>query len=93
MGELIITNYKYLKSLEGCPKVVNRWAQIYDNPKLKSIENFPEKIDGDFLWTKNDIELTEEDIRRVCRVKGEIRLNLSLDIKKGTLYKVPFFIH
>ncbi len=69
-GNFIISNNK-LTSLKGSPMVVTKGFYCYKN-NLSSLEGCPYEVGGDFLCTHNSIEFTEEDVRAVCNVKGEI---------------------
>ena len=43
-----------------------------DNNKLTSLEGAPEKVGGSFYCYNNKAQFTEEDVRKVSNVKGEI---------------------
>ena len=60
-----------LTSLEGCPSKVNgNFNCIYN--ELTSLEGCPSKVNGDFDCSRNPGNFTEEDVRKVCDVKGKI---------------------
>ena len=68
-------DYNNLESLAGAPEKVG--GDFYcSNNNLTSLEGAPETVRGDF-WCKhnpgpNGDGFTEDDIRAVCDVKGEI---------------------
>lgn len=61
----------YLKSLAGAPEFVGRNFNCYNN-KLTSLEGCPKEVDGLFNIQDNPRKFTEEEVRAVCRVKGEV---------------------
>ncbi len=60
-----------LTSLEGSPKEVGGDFTCYNN-QLESLEGAPERVGGEFHCYNNSIEFTEEDIRSICNVEGEV---------------------
>jgi hypothetical protein len=42
------------------------------NNQLTSLEGSPKEVGGDFFCKNNKIKFTEEDVRKVCKVKGRI---------------------
>ncbi len=62
-----------LTSLEGSPKKVNGDFYCSYND-LTSLESAPEEVDGDFNCSNNKVKFTEEDVRKVCNVKGTIHV-------------------
>ena len=61
----------YLTSLEGAPEIVKGDFDCTDN-KLTSLKGAPEKVYGWFYCGKNSKKFTDEDVRKVSDVKGEI---------------------
>ena len=63
-----------LKSLKGGPTRVKGFFFCLGNKKLTSLEGFPKYIGRDLQFKRNGREFTEEEIRAVCEVKGQIFL-------------------
>ena len=67
-------NNNQLTSLEGAPKSVDGdfWC---NRNQLKSLEGAPVSVGGNF-WCKysvnNPVKFTEEQVRAICDVKGDI---------------------
>jgi hypothetical protein len=40
--------------------------------KLTSLEGAPKEVGGDFYCEGNLVDFTEEDVRAICNVKGEV---------------------
>ena len=60
-----------LTSLENCPKIViGNFYCSYNN--LTSLEGAPQKVDRHFICHSNDVKFTEEQVRAVCDVKGDV---------------------
>ena len=64
-------SFNNLKSLKGSPKEVGRNFNCSYN-KLKSLEGAPVMVRGDFYCSKNTTKFTEENVRKICGVKGNI---------------------
>jgi hypothetical protein len=60
-----------LTSLAGAPIIVGGDFYCYDN-ELKSLFGAPETVGGDFYCYNNPGNFTEEQVRAVCDVKGEV---------------------
>ena len=60
-----------LTSLVGAPKEVGESFYCTHN-KLTSLIGTPKEVRGDFYCSHNKVRFTENDVRRVCEVKGEI---------------------
>ena len=60
-----------LTSLENCPKIVNGNFYCSWN-KLTSLKGAPQKVDRHFICHSNDVKFTEEQVRAVCDVKGDV---------------------
>ena len=69
-GNFECSNNK-LTSLEGGPKEVkgNFWC---GSNKLTSLKGAPKIVNGLFDCWKNTVQFTEEDVKKVCYVWGEI---------------------
>ncbi len=62
-----------LTSLENCPKIVI--GNFYCNwNKLTSLEGAPQKVDRNFICHSNVVKFTEEQVRALCNVKGDVYL-------------------
>jgi len=60
-----------LTSLKGAPKEVGGHFYCEFN-QLISLEGAPSKVGGNFYCRYNKVQFTEEDVRKVCKVKGSI---------------------
>ena len=60
-----------LTSLQGAPKYVGGSFYCNDN-KLTSLQYAPKYVGGDFWCNNNKKKFTEEEVRAVCNVKGNI---------------------
>jgi hypothetical protein len=78
VGGNFICHYNKLTSLEGAPEKVGGYFYCNYN-KLTSLEGAPNEVDGDFYVRtnpgKNGNGFTEEDVRAVSNVKGQIRIS------------------
>lgn len=65
-------NCKNLESLKGAPKEVGSdfWCNNCSN--LKSLEGCPKKVGGGFWCYNSGKRFTEDDIKKICKVKGII---------------------
>lgn len=63
----------YLSTLEGAPDEVGRDFNCHYN-KLTSLEGAPREVGRNFDCSNNEREFSEEDVRGVSNVKGEIIL-------------------
>ena len=69
-GNFYCSNNK-LTSLAGAPTSVGRnFICSYNN--LTSLENCPKTVGGNFHCRMNTVQLTKEQVRAVCDVKGKI---------------------
>ena len=64
-------HFNKLTSLEGCPKEVGGAFYCHNN-KLTSLEGAPERVFVTFFCYGNKVKFTEDDVRKVCYVKGKI---------------------
>jgi hypothetical protein len=62
-----------LISLRGCPENVGLYFSCSDN-QLTSLEHCPKYVYGSFDCFNNKRDFTEEDIRKLCDVHGNIYL-------------------
>jgi len=60
-----------LTSLQGSPKYVGGSFDCSWN-KLTSLQGSPEYVGGDFVCMDNLRQFTEEEVRKLCKVKGEV---------------------
>ena len=60
-----------LTSLQGAPEKVSVDFDCNHN-NLTSLQGAPKYVGGDFWCKYNSTKFTEEDVRKVCDVKGEI---------------------
>ena len=60
-----------LTSLEGSPAEVGGDFSCSYN-QLTSLEGAPTEVGGDFYCKNNKVKFTEEDVRKVCNVKGRV---------------------
>jgi hypothetical protein len=68
-NDFICNNNNSLKSLVGAPEVINGYFDCSENKNLKSLKGCPKVVNGDFYC--DDI-FTEKEIRKICKVKGDI---------------------
>ena len=59
-----------LTSLEGAPKEVGGYFDCSHN-KLTTLKEAPENV-ASFYCSNNKVQFTEEDVRKVCKVKGKV---------------------
>jgi hypothetical protein len=64
-------SYNELTSLENCPKTVGENFGCSSN-KLTSLKGAPKSVYKDFYCRNNTVQLTKEQVRAVCDVKGRI---------------------
>ena len=64
-------SYNELTSLKGAPEKVGVGFYCSSN-RLTSLEGGPKEVSGTFFCSNNGIKFTEEDVRKVCRVKEKI---------------------
>ena len=61
-----------LKSLRGAPKKVGGDFNCSYCDSLKDLKGAPREVSGDFYCSTCGTQFTEEDVRKVCNVKGAI---------------------
>lgn len=62
-----------LKSLEGCPKIVTGTFLCIECDNIKSLEGFPKQA-GEVYFLCCGKKFTEDEIKKVCKVKDKIRV-------------------
>ena len=62
-----------LTSLQGAPKYVGGYFSCHNN-KLTSLQGVPKHVDGNFYCHNNIKKFTEEEVRAVCDVKGNVHV-------------------
>jgi hypothetical protein len=71
VGGSFYCSFNYLTSLENCPKTVGGNFFCSRN-KLTSLKGAPKSVGRDFVCYNNPGKFTEEQVRAVCNVKGDI---------------------
>ena len=71
-GNFECINCKSLKSLQGAPKKVGRDFSCSSCKSLKSLKGAPEKVGGCFYCYGCGAQFTEDDVKKVSKVKGKI---------------------
>ena len=76
LKNIVVDGYFYCSSkkltlLQGAPSSVGRGFYCYGN-KLTSLDGAPTSVGGDFYCGSNTKKFTEDEVRVVCSVKGEI---------------------
>lgn len=71
VGEDFYCSYNLLTSLEGAPETVGGDFYCGYN-KLTSLAGVPKYVGGIFVCNDNPGNFTEEQVRAVCDVKGEV---------------------
>ena len=61
-----------LKDLTGAPEKVGRSFYCSHCTSLTSLQGAPKKVDGDFGCNDCKIKFTEDDVKKVSKVKGKI---------------------
>ena len=64
-------NNNQLISLKGCPSSVGR-SFFCNNNQLTSLEGCPSTVGGSFFCRNNKKQFSEEEVRKYCKVKGNI---------------------
>ena len=64
-------SYNDLTSLEGAPEKVGGNFICYYN-QLTSLKGVPKNVGESFIGYNNKIQFTEDDVRKVCKVKDSI---------------------
>ena len=64
-------SHNNLEDLKGAPIDVGGIFDCTLN-KLSSLKGGPKKVGGDFICRNNTTKFKEEDVKKVCKVKGKI---------------------
>ena len=64
----------FLVTLDGCPEIIGNDFECSDNPSLKTINEFPEEVRGDFIAQNTDLK--DESINNIVltNINGKLRL-------------------
>ena len=62
-----------LTSLEGAPERIGGDFDCSSN-QLTSLEGAPKEVGGDFECRRNDVQFIRKDIKKICNVKGVVRI-------------------
>jgi hypothetical protein len=60
-----------ITSLQGGPEKVGGGFWCWGN-KLTSLQGAPKEVGGDFNCSDNKKQFTKEDVKKVCKIKGNI---------------------
>jgi hypothetical protein len=71
-GDFIIRGNRLL-SMSGCPKIVHGDFAVNDN-KLRDLFGSPIQVDGYYFIQNNEVKFTEEQIRKICKVGGKVKV-------------------
>jgi hypothetical protein len=71
-GSFLIRDKK-LASLRGCPRIVNKDFFV-DYNKLMSLGGCPIQVDGDFYIQHNLRPFTPEEIKKICKIGGKLKV-------------------
>ena len=63
---------KLLNSLKGSPKKIGGDFTVTYNKNILNLDGCPEEVGGNFTFYSLDFNFTEEQVRAVCDVKGEV---------------------
>lgn len=61
-----------LTSFKGLPRKIVGSFYCQDNPKLKSLEFMPKYIGGNCIFKNIRIDITEEEVRAISKIKGAV---------------------
>ena len=62
-----------LTSLEGAPERIGGDFDCSSN-QLTSLEGAPKEVGGDFDCSRNEVQFIRKDIKKICNVKGVVRI-------------------
>lgn len=65
-------NCPKLKSLEGAPQEVDGYFDCSGCDNLTSLTGAPQEVGGTFFCTRCGEKFTEDDVKKLCKVKGRI---------------------
>ena len=73
-GNFVLDNCKNLITLKNCPDHIlyKHMFDIEGCSKLDSLEGFPKIVEGTVYCSKCKRKFTEEQVRSLCKVKGNI---------------------
>jgi hypothetical protein len=71
VGGYFSCSNNHLVSLEGCPREVGGGFYCGNN-QLVSLEGSPREVGGSFSCSNNKKKFSEEEVRKVCKVKRDI---------------------
>ena len=63
-----------LISLKNCPNEVESFFACNRNPQLDSLEGCPKEVGKNFYCYSCKIKFTEEEVKSLCKVKGDVVL-------------------
>ena len=72
-GTFYCSNCQSLKSLKGAPEKVGESFYCYNCKSLKSLEGAPKNVKKYFNCRGCKIQFTEDDVKKISNVKGEIK--------------------
>ena len=72
-GNFFLNESDKLHSLVNCPTTVGGMFSCDRNKNLDSLEGCPEKVHGDFWCMGCKVKFKEEDVKKLCDVRGVIR--------------------
>jgi hypothetical protein len=64
--------FNILTTLEGCPEIVKGNFSCSNNNYLTTLQGCPKYVSGYFYCRNNKVKFTEEDVKKLCNVKGVI---------------------
>ena len=67
-GNFIMCNADELSSLKNCPNYVTGYVDVSYNKRLKSLDGFPKRVDGDIYVNDCFGDFTQEDVLKVCKI-------------------------
>ena len=67
-GNFIMCNADELTSLKNCPNHVTGYVDVSYNKRLKSLDGFPKRVDGDIYVNDCFGDFTQEDVLKVCKI-------------------------
>ena len=70
-GFFSLDKCKNLISLKNCPNYINFSFYCDDCSNLESLEGCPKEVGRDFKMRRSKIQLSKDDIIKICKVKKE----------------------
>ncbi|MDD5649231.1 MAG: hypothetical protein PHF86_02255 [Candidatus Nanoarchaeia archaeon] len=71
-GSFINRSHQFI-SMIGCPKIVYG-DFLVDGNKLQVLTGCPKQVNGDFYIQDNDTKFTENEVRKICQIKGKLKV-------------------